>query len=101
MDRTALSKAIIAEMEAVVRAGLEETVPALLDADLATMEQRVQQLGRVIFGRLIEVVAAQRDQGAPQPLVCPAAGEHCGGVRGRGTCKGWWGTTAWSAPIRP
>ena len=74
MDRTALSKAIIAEMEAVVRAGLEETVPALLDADLATMEQRVQQLGRVIFGRLIEVVAVQRDRGAPQPLVCPGCG---------------------------
>jgi uncharacterized protein UPF0236 len=81
MDRTALSKAIIAEMAAVVRAGLEETVPALLDADLATMEQRVQQLGRVIFGRLIEVVAVQRDQGAPQPLVCP----DCGGALRRRT----------------
>jgi hypothetical protein len=78
MDRTALSTAIIAEMEAVVRAGLEETVPALLDADLATMEQRVQQLGRVIFGRLIEVVAVQREQAqdvAP-PRVCP----DCGGA---------------------
>ena len=74
MDRTALSKAIIAEMEAVVRAGLEETVPALLDADLATMEQRVQQMGRVIFGRLIEVVAIQRDRGTPQSLVCPGCG---------------------------
>jgi hypothetical protein len=74
MDRTALSKAIIAEMEAVVRTGLEETVPALLDADLATMEQRVQQLGRVIFGRPIEVVAVRRDQGASQPLVCPGCG---------------------------
>ena len=77
MDRAELSRAIIAEMETVVRAGLEETVPTLLDADLATMEQRVQQLGRVIFGRLIEVVAVQRDQerDAPQPLVCPACGD--------------------------
>src|SRR5690349_19093722 len=83
MDRTALSEAIIAEMEAVVRTGLEETVPALLDADLATMEQRVQQLGRVVFGRLIEVVAARRDQDqdAPRPRVCP----DCGGALRRHT----------------
>jgi hypothetical protein len=65
MDRSELSEAIIAEMETVVRAGLEETVPALLDADRATMEQRVQHLGRVIFGRLIAAVAVQRDQDEP------------------------------------
>ncbi len=58
MDRTELSSAIIQEMQAVMGDALETVVPELLTADLATLEQRVQQVGRVILGGLIERVAA-------------------------------------------
>ena len=50
MDRTELSSAIIQEMQAVMGEALETVVPELLTVDLATLEQRVQQVGRVILG---------------------------------------------------
>ncbi len=71
MDRTELSSAIIQEMQALVGEALEAVMPALLTADLATLEQRVQQVGRVILGRLIERVAAGQAQGLPRPARCP------------------------------
>jgi len=72
MDRTELSSAIIQEMQAVMGEALETVVPELLTADLATLEQRVQQVGRVILGGLIERVAAAHAQGLPRPARCPA-----------------------------
>ncbi len=75
MDRTELSSAIIQEMQAVVGEALEAVMPALLTADLATLEQRVQQGGRVILGGLMERVTAGHAQGLPRPARCP-------------TCKG-------------
>jgi len=76
MDRTELSSAIIQEMQAVVGEALATMVPELLTADLATLEQRVQQVGRVILGGLIERVAAGHAQGLPRPARCPV----CKGV---------------------
>jgi len=72
MDRANLSSAIIQEMQGVVGEALEAVVPELLTADLATLEQRVQQVGRVILGQLIERVAAGHAQGLPRPARCPA-----------------------------
>ena len=72
MDRTELSSAIIQEMQGVVGEALATVVPELLTADLATLEQRVQQVGRVILGGLIERVAAGHAQGLPRPARCPA-----------------------------
>ncbi len=72
MDRADLSSAIIQEMQVLVGEALEAVVPALLTADLATLEQRVQQVGRVILGGLIERVAAGQAQGLPRPARCPA-----------------------------
>ena len=71
MDRTELSSAIIQEMQALVGEALEAVVPALLTVDLATLEQRVQQVGRVILGGLVERVAAGQAQGLPRPARCP------------------------------
>ncbi len=72
MDRTELSSAIIQEMQDVMGEALEVVMPALLTADLATLEQRVQQVGRVILGGLIERVATAQAQGLPRPARCPA-----------------------------
>lgn len=47
-------------------------VPELLTADLATLEQRVQQGGRVILGGLIERVAAEHAHLLPRPARCAA-----------------------------
>jgi hypothetical protein len=76
MDRTDLSSAIIQEMQAVVGEALEAVVPEMLTVDLATLEQRVQQVGWVILGGLIERVAAGHAQGLPRRARCPA----CKGV---------------------
>ena len=72
MDRTDLSSAIIQEMQGVVGEALATVVPELLTADLATLEQRVQQVGRVILGGLIERVAAGQAPGLPRPARCAA-----------------------------
>lgn len=74
MDRSELSEAIIAEMETVVRTTLAETVPTLLDADLAGIEQRVQQMSRRLWGQLVELVLAQRARQASHPVRCPDCG---------------------------
>ncbi len=72
MDRTELSSAIIQEMQGVVGEALETVMPELLTADLATLEQRVQQVGRVILGGLVERVATAQAQGLPRPARCPS-----------------------------
>ena len=78
MDRSELSLAIIAEMETVVRAALERAVPALLEGDLASMEQQAQEVGRIILGRLIEAAVARRERAQPRPERCPQCGERLG-----------------------
>ena len=75
MDRADLSSAIIQEMHGVVEEALEAVVPEMVTADLATLEQQAQQVGRVILGRLIEWVAAGHAQLLPRPACCA----HCGG----------------------
>ena len=72
MDRTELSSAIIQEMQALVGEALAAVVPDLLTADLATVEQRVQQVGRVLLGGLVERVAAGQGQRLPRPARCPS-----------------------------
>jgi len=74
MDRAELSSAIIQEMQGVVEEALATVVPEVLTVDLATLEQRVQQVGRVILGGLIERVARGHAQGLPRPARCAACG---------------------------
>jgi len=73
MDRENLSAAIIQEMGAVFMAALAEALPAVLEADLAEMEQRLRQVGRAVFGPVVERVAAVRET-AEERGVCPACG---------------------------
>ncbi len=80
MDRADLSSAIRQEMQAVGGEALATVVPELLTADLATLEQRVQQVGRVILGGLIERVATAQAQGLPRPARCPARCPACHGA---------------------
>src|SRR5918912_3288265 len=61
-------------MRDVVAAALETVVPEMLTADLATLEQRAQQVGRVLLGQLIERVAAGHAQLLPRPARCAACG---------------------------
>jgi hypothetical protein len=75
MDRADLSSAIIQEMHGVVEEALEAVVPEMLTADLATLEQQAQQVGRVLLGQLITRVAAGHAQLLPRPVCCA----HCGG----------------------
>ncbi len=72
MDRTELSSAIIQEMQVLMGEALEAVMPELLTADLATLEQQVQQVGRVLLGGLVERVAAGHAQALPRPARCPA-----------------------------
>ena len=74
MDRAELSLAIIAEMQALVGETLDGALPDLLALDLATLEQRVQQVGRVILGGLIERVVQGQAQTVPCPVRCAACG---------------------------
>jgi len=67
MDRTDLSSAIRQEMQVLVGEALEAVAPEMLTANLATLEQRVQQVGRVILGGLIERVATAQAPGLPRP----------------------------------
>ncbi|HKC75102.1 MAG TPA: hypothetical protein VKF37_13035, partial [Chloroflexota bacterium] len=54
MDRGDLSAPIIQEMGTVFMTTLAEALPALLGADLAQIEQHLQQVGRTVFGRVVE-----------------------------------------------
>ena len=74
MDRAELSSAIIQEMHAVVGEALETVVPELVLADLATLEQRGPQGGRVMLGQLSERVAAGHAHLLPRPVRCAACG---------------------------
>lgn len=76
MDRTELSSAIIQEMQALVGETLEAVVPEVLTAglDLATLERRMQEVGRVILGGLVERVAAGQERLRPRPARCAACG---------------------------
>ena len=75
MDRTDLSAAIIQEMGAVFMAALAEALPAVLTSDLAGMEQRLRQVGRAVFGAVVERVAAVREA-TEERGACPACGGH-------------------------
>ena len=74
MDRAELSSAIIQEMQAVVAEALEAVVPELLTLEMAALEQRVQRVGRVLLGGLIERVAAGQAHALPRPACCAACG---------------------------
>jgi len=74
MDRAGLSSALIQEMQALVGAALEAAIPEMLTADLATLEQQAQAVGRVILGGLIERVARGHAQALPRPVRCAACG---------------------------
>lgn len=74
MDRADLSSAIIQEMRDVMGEALEAVVPEVLTADLATLERRIQQVGRVILSQLIERVAAGHAQVLPRPARCTTCG---------------------------
>jgi len=73
MDRTDLSAAIIQEMGAVFMAALAEALPTVLTSDLAGMEQRLRQVGRVVFGAVVERVATVREA-TEERGACPACG---------------------------
>ncbi len=73
MDRAELSAAIIQEMGAVFRVALAEALPAVLTSDLAGMEQRLRQVGRVVCGAVMERVAAAREA-TEERGACPACG---------------------------
>jgi len=73
MDRADLSAAIIQEMGAVFMAALAKALPAVLEADLAEMEQQLRQVGRAVFGPVVERVAAVREA-AEERGVCPGCG---------------------------
>src|SRR4051794_32684670 len=75
MDRAELSSAIIQEMQDGVAEALEAVVPAMLTADLATLEQRVQQVGRVLLGPLSARSGAGHAPLLPRPVCCA----DCGG----------------------
>jgi len=75
MDRADLSAAIIQEMGAVFMAALAEALPAVLVSDLAGMEQRLRQVGRAVFGPVVERVAAAQGAGLERGA-CPACGGH-------------------------
>jgi hypothetical protein len=71
MDRADLSSAIIQEMHGVVEEALEAVVPEMLTADLATLEQQAQQVGRVLLGQLITRVAGgARAAAAASGVLC-------------------------------
>ena len=73
MDRADLSAAIIQEMGAVFMVALAEALPDVLTSDLAGMEQRLRQVGRAVFGPVVERVAAVREA-AEERGACPACG---------------------------
>ena len=73
MDREDLSAAIIQEMGAVFMAALAEAWPSVREADLAGMEQRLRQVGRAVFGPVVERAAAARAAGLERGA-CPACG---------------------------
>jgi len=73
MDRADLSAAIIQEMGAVFMAALTEAWPVVLTSDLAGMEQRLRQVGRAVFGAVVERVAALREA-TEERGACPACG---------------------------
>jgi len=65
MDRADLSAAIIQEMGAVFMAALAEAWPAVLADDLAGMEQRLRQVGRAVFGAVVEREATEKRGACP------------------------------------
>jgi len=73
MDREDLSAAIIQEMGAVFMAALAEAWPSVLEADLAGMEQQLRQVGRAVFGPVVERAAAAQAAGLDRGA-CPACG---------------------------
>jgi len=81
-------------MQSVVGEALATVAPEVLTADLATLEQRVQQGGRVILGGLIERVVT----GHAQALLRPARGAACGGAlkRRERPRRSW----VWLTPLR-
>lgn len=74
MDRIELSGSIIAELGAIFTGALERQAETLLGGDLAELETRLQALGRVVLGAVVERVVAVRAAATPVP-VCPGCGQ--------------------------
>lgn len=71
MDRKSLSEAMVQEMAELFAAELTRAAPGLVSADLDGMEQRLQALGRRVFGRVVEHTVAVIAAAEPTaPPVC-------------------------------
>jgi hypothetical protein len=94
MERRALSAVVIEELSDLFRGALHAVGPDLLAADLDSVEQQVQALGRRVLGRVVEAAVAERAAtvpdmapccarcGQPQRLIDPARVRHLHGVVG-------------------
>lgn len=72
MDRGVLSTLIINEIGAMVVAALQQAAPELARSDLDGIEQRLQRIGRQVFGRVVEAtVLAQAETEPAAPPRCP------------------------------
>jgi hypothetical protein len=72
MDRTTLSATIIREAGEMLMAELTRIGPELLASDLDGIEQRLQDLGRRVLGRVVEgVVGTLAAQPSAAPPRCP------------------------------
>jgi hypothetical protein len=76
MDRPNLSASIIREVGAILTAGLSQIGPELLGSDLDGIEQRLQDLGRRVMGRVVEgVVSTLAAEPVGAPPLCPTCGQ--------------------------
>lgn len=74
MDRVELSDAIIQELGAAFMTALTAAAPTLLTSDLDGVEQRLQDVGRQVLGRVVERVLAVRAAAGTAPPACAACG---------------------------
>jgi hypothetical protein len=76
MDRGELSAAIVEEMGDLFVTALREIAPRLAAADLDGIEQQLQDLGRRVFGDVVEhTVAAIAAAQPPARPLCPQCGQ--------------------------
>ncbi len=72
MDRAALSEAIVRELGELFVSELRQAGPELVAADLAGIEQQLQELSRRVLGRVVEAVVTTIAAG--QPVARPPCG---------------------------
>src|SRR5581483_10592895 len=72
MDRPTLSASIIREIGALFLAELGRIGPELLASDFDGIEQRLQDLGRRVMGKVVEgVVGTLAEEPLAEPPPCP------------------------------